>query len=224
MHIRLLLPLVSAGLLAAQRVDADGDDEFAAAAGGRATVTVHAWPVSAATSTPFAEAVYGGGGRDATWQLLGDNNEEEEEEEEQERDGGGDELVRVGLAESDGVPWRGTVTTRRLLRDGAVVLRLEPAGASVWFVVVRPRSAVGAPPPPGRLPWQCDGRCGGRRADGGIVGCAEDYRRQDGSRRHARAQQADRSDCRREDPGAGGGEDLAPKVIALPHVTAASDC
>jgi len=160
MHIRLLLPLVSAGLLAAQRVDADGDDEFAAAAGGRATVTVHAWPVSAATSTPFAEAVYGGGGRDATWQLLGDNNEEEEEEEEQERDGGGDELVRVGLAESDGVPWRGTVTTRRLLRDGAVVLRLEPAGASVWFVEVRPRSEVGAPPPPPR-------RAPGARAGGG---------------------------------------------------------
>jgi len=164
MHIRLLLPLVSAGLLAAQRVDADGDDEFAAAAGGRATVTVHAWPVSAATSTPFAEAVYGGGGRDATWQLLGDNNEEEEEEEEQERDGGGDELVRVGLAESDGVPWRGTVTTRRLLRDGAVVLRLEPAGASVWFVEVRPRSEVGAPDDDSRGDAMGAAVCGGLMA------------------------------------------------------------
>jgi len=50
MHIRLLLLLVSASLLAAQRVDADGDDEFLVApgmAGGRAAVTVHAWPVSA---------------------------------------------------------------------------------------------------------------------------------------------------------------------------------
>ena len=67
MHIRLLLLLVSASLLAAQRVDADGDDEFLVApgmAGGRAAVTVHAWPVSAAISTAVREgSVQTGRGR-----------------------------------------------------------------------------------------------------------------------------------------------------------------
>lgn len=142
MHYRLLLPLLSAPLLSAALRAADADDEFSLAPGatsgpgGSSTATVHAWPLSAASATPLAKVVYGGGGGGggATWQPLGDNNSE---------DGGdAEELVRVGLAETDGVAWRGTVTTRRLLRDGAVVLRLGPAGAGVWFVEVLPRSEV----------------------------------------------------------------------------------
>ena len=50
--------------------------------------------------------------------------------------------MRVGVVAEDGT-WSGSVTTRRLLKDGAVTMRVDAAAAGrVWFVEAHPREEV----------------------------------------------------------------------------------
>ncbi|KAI5848174.1 hypothetical protein BZA05DRAFT_457376 [Tricharina praecox] len=126
-----LLGLLTLGLCSTSSSSSSSlDDEFtlppSSASAAQNTVTLHAWPLTSASPTPLGKATWSSTTLAGSWELLGDAAL---------GDGDAEELVRVGVPAEDGT-WSGSVTTRGMIRDGAVTLRWDAADKRVWFVEV----------------------------------------------------------------------------------------
>jgi hypothetical protein len=86
------------------------------------TSTLYAWPLTAATPTPFAKVTYSARTQTGSYELLPNPSLDD------------DELVRVGVIDSD--KWTGSVTRARILSrtSGVLVTIWLDAKGDVWHV------------------------------------------------------------------------------------------